>query len=430
MTKAYVNLNAGNFPIGNPWSYNEFWGAGTYDTVGTLSSDLLDDAGASTGWGLDVVTVFSTTAGSGGSADSGAGGWPEGAFYHYWAKATITTLRLTGLPVGNSYTIEVAGHAKVAGISTDHTVEGVTKNYADSGTTTPTAPNVWAGTVPAGGNIDIDSLKVVGTVGVINGFTVEITASSSIDTATDPTVDQVESEITTTGLTGTASATLGGKALTLGGSFAAEPLTFTTDIAGLEDETTGPDIGSVQTLVVTGDEGSPSTTLTTAVKSGWSVTTLAGTLNTGDGGMIKAMNDALTAASLPTKTIVVGDRMYFDAADSSAVADDSTYTGDANSYVILLGQGGSSTTVTTWTPFLALFDIPVDIRINFSTIAQYLRDNQGFTGSTNDVIHKWLVGVLGISNKSTNDLWMRYLSTRTITSHNSFGDRFHDWKNQ
>jgi hypothetical protein len=364
MPKVYVSLsdNAGLGHVPVPWSYNEI---GDSPGVGVKKADLIDDTNSVTGWQLEVTTTFTSAFGNVGTATTGAGDWTDDEpFDYHWYVTTIAgQLQISGLTSGHDYTLEVAGHRSNNNSArpTEYIVDSTAKDYLESGTSTPTAPTIFTGTVPGNGILTIDvyegSTSSQG-IGYIDGFTLEtVGASFTVDTVTDPTVDQVESEITTTGLTGTASATLGGKALTLGGSFAAEPLTFTIDIAALASETTGPDIGSVQTLVVTGDEGSPTTTLTTAVKSGWSVTTLAGTLNTGDGGMIKAMNDALTEASLPTKTIVVGDRMYFDAADSSAVAVDSTYTGDSNNFAILLGQGGSSTTVTTWTPFIVTFSV-------------------------------------------------------------------------
>jgi hypothetical protein len=435
-TTVYINFTQGAINPPAPWSYNNFNTA----AVATLSSDLKDDVNASTNYTLDITAAFTGNLGSSSSATSGAGNWTDDEpfdFYVYVAAASTGSLNIGNLPAGADYTVELAGHrsASGSGRNTQFTVEGSSSDYVESGSSVPTAPVEFTGTVPGDGIISIDVDDAVsggGSFAYLNGIRLIITeAGTTIDTITDPQVDQVENEVTTTGLTGTPAITVAGKSMTVGGSFASEPLTYTFDVAGMTDEGTNPDIGVTQTVTVTGDEGSPTSDITTAVKSDWAVTTLAGTLNTGDGGLIKAMNDALTREGLPTKTIVVGDRMYYDTQGGEvSIAADSTYTGDGSSFDVLLGQGGSATTVTTWTPFTVNFgtDIPVASRRNMSTIAAYLK-TQGYTGTTNGIIYKWLSDETGLSSKTVHGLWKAYLDTK-VTSGRTFQDKFHEWQNQ
>lgn len=192
MTKAYVNfaINNTNNP-GAPWD-NEFFGPGTYDTIGVLTADLIDDAGASTGWGLEVTDVFDNDSGSTGNATADAV-WPQQIFDYYWQTENGGTgaFLLTGLPAGNSYTVELAGHNLSAGRDTQFTVNGVNADYTTSANAAaPNAPIVFNGTVPGNGELAISvTLAATGQFyGYVNGLTIETTAGTGL------TIDQEPSE--------------------------------------------------------------------------------------------------------------------------------------------------------------------------------------------------------------------------------------------
>lgn len=206
MTKVYVNFedNAFGWP-GNPWDYNTFHGAGTYDTIGVLKADLLDDTGATTGWGLEVTDVFGSAGGSGVTANVGAGGWPEEVFDISWLTENGGTgaLKITGLPASQSYTIELSGHNPSTGRHTQFTVEGTSTDYTSSADPdNVTAPVVFSGTVPGDGIIEISATKAAtgAFYGYINGLTIEVTASGlTLDsTPTDVNSQTQESSVVST----------------------------------------------------------------------------------------------------------------------------------------------------------------------------------------------------------------------------------------
>ena len=182
MTDIYVNFKTGaGAGAAAPWSYNEF----STHTAGVLSSDLKDDANVSTGFSLEIVSAFGGSAGGGTTATSGAGGWPENTFdYAFYSNAT-PLVRVGNLNSGDSYTVEVAGHAANSARDTDFTVDGTTTRYDSAGTGVPNAPISFSGTV-SGTTLDI-STAVVSTFAYFNGFKITITPSASLTIDSEPT---------------------------------------------------------------------------------------------------------------------------------------------------------------------------------------------------------------------------------------------------
>jgi len=180
----------------------------------------------------------------------------------------------------------------------------------------------------------------------IDNFSATGWDSLSISATTDPVVDQVSNSITTSGLTGTPTGTLGGATIALSGTL--PNLNYTTDIAGIASETTGPLMGENVELAVTGNEGTATTNVTTQAKSGWAVVTLSSPTSV-EGNIKKAIEDN------SAKTVVTGNRIYYDTVSgTTTIASDGTITSDGD-FQIQLSQGGSATVATTYTPFYVSF---------------------------------------------------------------------------
>lgn len=221
MTTIHIDFHEGSSTAPTPWSYNSFTSVG----VGTLSADLKDDSNVSTGYSLSVINAFTAASGVASSATSGAGGWPDTVFDYYFAVGggeTPAKLRLGNLTDGSSYTIEAAGHQGVhASRDTNITVGGTTTLYDQTGTSTPSAPISFSGTV-SGTSLDIDA-ALVDTFGYLNGLKITITPPpsytiTSIDGDNDVQVGQPSAIITTSGIDAasvTQSVTLGGETLTI-----------------------------------------------------------------------------------------------------------------------------------------------------------------------------------------------------------------------
>ena len=172
--------------------------------------------------------------------------------------------------------------------------------------------------------------------GIFIGGTGGVSISS-----TNPTVDQVQSSITTTGLTTATSASLGGDTLTLGGTI--PNLTYTYDTAGILIEQSVPRIGETVTLSVTGAEGTATESVVTAVKSGWAFVTLTSTDKTA-GGLLAHLDSDLS------KTTAIGDQLYYNSASNTSITAAGVLTTDATSFEMVLIQGGDATNAGTGTP--------------------------------------------------------------------------------
>lgn len=168
-----------------------------------------------------------------------------------------------------------------------------------------------------------------------------------ITSSTNPSVDGVQSTISTSGLTGTASATIAGKTIALSGAF--PTLTYTLALNSVSEATTNPRFDTDQTLNVVGDEGNDDYTIQINVASGWGVTELAGTLDKSAGSLLLNMDTSLGV------TTAVTDQIYFDATGTTAITAAGSLTTDQTSVQMYLIQGGTATTPATWTPFTIEF---------------------------------------------------------------------------
>lgn len=222
----------------------------------------------------------------------------------------------------------------------------------------------------------------------------KVTAPSTSITQTDDTPeDGAVQTINSTGLTAAYTAfSVGGKDY-LSALSNTDPTTASTYTSNVFDgvaEATGPLIDKVTavTISATATGGTATTNVTIQPPAGLDVTKLAGTLNLLDGGIKKAIEDN------SAKTVVADNLIYFQTADNTAIAADGTITSDADSFEIQLGQGGSATTVTTWTPFTVTF-VSVTAPVLASTKALSGIIDQSFsrtlTIQSGDPATSWLI---------------------------------------
>jgi len=176
-TVIYINLNnSAATPAPSPWLDNDIYPAVT--TAATIKADLLDDGANTTGISLTAVTGVTGAVSSSIVATSGAGGWPKEVFQTGWYfGASGETHTLGGLTNGDTYVIEVAGHASNASRDTNFTIGGTTTLYDNAGTGVPNAPISFSGTV-SGTTLDID-MAMVSTFGYVNGYKITITPAAS-----------------------------------------------------------------------------------------------------------------------------------------------------------------------------------------------------------------------------------------------------------
>lgn len=177
MTKVYVYLaDPGAPPGANPFGYNQLVDG---SVVGTIKADLQDDTGAATGWSLSVANEpFDNEAGSGGVATSGVGEFTEEVLDNWWQDAGNAQLEIGGLPVGDTYTLQLIGHngnSRDTNFSVTPANEGTT-TYVASDDSTPAPALTFTGTIGAGGTILIEG-ALLNVLWYINGFILEVTAA-------------------------------------------------------------------------------------------------------------------------------------------------------------------------------------------------------------------------------------------------------------
>jgi len=149
-----------------------------------LTSDLLDDANASTGIGLAVTNAFTGAAGGVGNATAD-NVWPSEVFdYNWYTDGSSGALQLSVLNSGDTYEIEIAGHATNAARDVDFTIGGDTTRYDSAGGPgVPNAPIVFSGTI-VGSTLDITA-DMVSVFGYVNGFKIKITPAAVSPVITD-----------------------------------------------------------------------------------------------------------------------------------------------------------------------------------------------------------------------------------------------------
>ena len=186
MTKIYIDFQDIAGFSQAPFDDNAF--INSQKGVGVLSADLLDDATASTGVQLEVTTAFVLDGVDLANATVGAGDFIDRALDSHWitGNGTSSALLFSGLPVGATYSMDIAGHVLSSGRHSQYTVDGTAKDYLTSNdAAAPTAPTNFTGTVGGSGEIAIVVEKAASGsfYGYINGIVLDYTAPTS-ETAT------------------------------------------------------------------------------------------------------------------------------------------------------------------------------------------------------------------------------------------------------
>lgn len=169
-------------------------------------------------------------------------------------------------------------------------------------------------------------------------WAIQSTGAGPSITPSDPVVDGAQATITTSGLSGAITTTIGGYSITTAGTL--PNLTYTLDIASItaNGPVSIPRIGDNLELSVTGTEGTATSTVATQPAAGMAVVTLAGTLANETNSLIDKMQ---LESGL---TIAVGDILYYSTADNTSIDATGALTTDATSISLLLIQGGNATT--------------------------------------------------------------------------------------
>ena len=167
----------GNWSAGTGWNNNEASGG-----TGVMIADLVDSGGNSTGWSLSKDAAFSANSVTGNYASAGAGGLPEEFFDEWFAHNVNDTpvLTLSGLPVGATYSLKVAGHTNDAARDTTFVVTGSNEGsllYDNDGDNLPSDPVEFTGTVGGSGEITLTGQRSA-AYWYINGFVLTVTESS------------------------------------------------------------------------------------------------------------------------------------------------------------------------------------------------------------------------------------------------------------
>ena len=190
--------NIATTPVDSTW--NAFTAPTTSGSPLTLSSDLLDVAGASTG-----VTLTNLLDWAGGSASGTLAGttdyfgWQWEAWIRNWYVGVAgdgDMLQLSGLNAGDNYTLKIAGAVGNVTRPTTFNATGSTgaQLYTPTASEPPTEQVTVSGTIPAGGIVDI---SVVGSsvFAYITGFEFEYTASGLTITTEPSTVARGETGV-------------------------------------------------------------------------------------------------------------------------------------------------------------------------------------------------------------------------------------------
>ena len=155
-------------------------GTNTLTAAGVVIADLIDNAGAPTGVGFEIVSPFSGRGGSLTWADADIHGIPR----NVWCEAATirsTTVngscKFTGLPIGQSGILKTAGHINSATIDTDYVVNGGSPVRYDSTAKPPAAPIEIPFTADSNGEVLI-STDLVSTTTRANFFILEYTEST------------------------------------------------------------------------------------------------------------------------------------------------------------------------------------------------------------------------------------------------------------
>ena len=249
MTKIYIDLTDYATLAQTPFDANEF--IATQKGVGVLSADLTDDTAASTGVQLEVTTAFTIDSYVDANASVGVGDFNERSLESYWATPNggTSALLFSGLPVGATYSIDLAGHLTSSGRHTQFTVDGTAKDYITSAdAAAPTAPTNFTGTVGVSGEIAIVVEKAASGsfYGYLNGIVIDYTVASGLTIdSTDASMQRdtnfqvVCSTPTTTPTTGNTTLTNGNDTLTPTSVTGSDPYTLTFPVGDLSKQVDG-----------------------------------------------------------------------------------------------------------------------------------------------------------------------------------------------
>lgn len=213
------------------------------NVVGVNTADLLDTLGASTGVALEIVAGFNSSTAGAAWATADSGDFEEGVLDSavLTSNGGTSTFKLTGLPVGATYTLSICGHN---GNSRDsqYTIDAVDKDYIVGTAGAPTAATSFTGTVGGAGEISIDVTKAASGsfYGYANGFILEYTAATglAID-STDSTMQRgtnfevVCSTPSTAPTTGNTTLSNGNDTLTPTSVTGSDPYTLTFPVGDL-----------------------------------------------------------------------------------------------------------------------------------------------------------------------------------------------------
>ena len=182
MPKIYVKFDDAGRTVPTVWTDNFFEDAHLLPT-GVLKADLKDDTDADTGVSLYIDAAFGNSGGSVNNATAGVGEFDETVLDSamFTANGGTGTLRLTGLPSGASYTIDLTGHTNQSARHTEFTVDGSSQDYLVGTASSPTTPASFSGAVDPDGEIVIDVTKTASGqfYGYINGFILEYSTAPS-----------------------------------------------------------------------------------------------------------------------------------------------------------------------------------------------------------------------------------------------------------
>lgn len=303
-------------------------GQKTVSYNGSNYTTLRDSAGADSGVSLYFDAAFTEDTGSGLWADTSPNAWPVDLYeWAYYSNGT-PQMRLTGLPVGATFTLKLAGHSNNAGRDTNFTSLDAGNSpqlYDNLASTTPTAPVSLTGTVPANGEVRFSG-ALVSTFWYINGFELEFVGGASgptitdVDTDNDVTAGQTGVIVTCTG----AGAAQGAGSITITSPSGLTTITQTID--------SWSDTGPAFTVVnISGDSALP-------FKSGQTLT-LTDSAAAADTHLITVSPPAGTTVVDVVDPLSDATSIYQDATPAVATGDETRYEVDEGTDVVVAANG-------------------------------------------------------------------------------------------
>jgi hypothetical protein len=179
MTTIKLNFSSSS-NLAVPVGWNKTGTFNPQTTTGNVISDLLDDAGSSTGVGFRVDSVLANRSGSSAWADADIWGIPRVMWQEAWIPRSSTVngiVSFFGFSVGQSGTMTVAGHANVDR-DTDYFLNGGTANRYNATAKPPAEPIVIPFTADSSGVVSI-STNYLSTFSYLSFIILEFTESAA-----------------------------------------------------------------------------------------------------------------------------------------------------------------------------------------------------------------------------------------------------------